>query len=692
MVLSDKAFTELVDLSPAFMAVAIGGRLVYINRTAMRLLHLENTYQGLGRPVQDFVTPESREFFENECEILLQLGDHVPVQLFRDDGEEVRLEIAAHELSHGNDKAILLAARDVTDLYHAAEAVRTREERLRQILDTVVDAIISIDNKGQIQKFNKAAERMFGYRPHEMIGRNVSILMPEREAVEHDGHIERYLGDRQAHVIGIGREVVARRKDGTEFPVELALSEMIFQGESMFTGVLRDITERKRAEEKLRFLAHYDTLTELPNRAFLRQHIEHMIEVSEKNDRRFAIIGVDIDRFKNVNDLFGHAFGDKILKIVSRRIREETGDGDFLGRAGGDEFAIVVDITDRPDHAVELARRILDKLPEPLAVDSYELFVSGTVGVVTYPEAGDAPGVLLKNLETTKYHGKEKGRNTCLLYSDSIGTSHAEMLAMETELRKSFENKTFDLFFQPKIEISSGRIVGMEALLRWRHDDFGFVSPAKFVPVAEETGLIIELGNWVLETGCQRTTDWIKAGFPDLKIAINLSPRQFRDSGLVDRVAATLERTGLPPEKLELEITESGLMDETDNVVELLHRLKALGVSIAIDDFGTGYSSLSYLKRFPLDVLKIDQSFVRGIPHDQGDVSICSAIIAMAKSMRLNIVAEGVETAEQLAFLKSRECDVAQGFGFSPPLSRKDFDAYLKQNRIALNERNRQKA
>jgi len=677
--LSDKAFTELVDLSPAFMAVTIGGRLVFINKTAMRLLHLDSTYKALGRPVKDFVAPNYLELFENDCEQLLQLGDHIPMQLNRDDGEEVQLEIAAHEIAHQNDKAILLAARDVTDLYHAAEAVRTREERLKQILDTVVDAIITIDHKGIIQKFNKAAERMFGYRSGSVIGRNISILMPEKEAAEHDGHMERYLADRQAHVIGIGREVTARRKDGSTFPVELALSEMIFDGKSVFTGVLRDVTERKRAEEKLRFLALYDRLTNLPNRAYLNNYLTEILAQANHVDDRFAIIGVDIDRFKNVNDLFGHAFGDKILKIIAQRIREEIGEGDFLARAGGDEFAIVVDISRRPDHAENLAKRILEKLPEPLMVDSYELFVSATVGVVTFPEAGDEPGILLKNLETTKYHGKERGRNTCLLYSESIVTSHAEMLAMETELRKSFESKTFNLYFQPKIDISTGRVAGMEALLRWRHDEFGFVSPAKFVPVAEETGLIIELGNWVLETGCQQCVHWIKNGFPDLKIAVNLSPRQFRDSGLVDRVRATLEKTGLPPEKLELEITESGLMDETENVVELLHRLKALGVSIAIDDFGTGYSSLSYLKRFPLDVLKIDQSFVRGIPHDQGDVSICSAIIAMAKSMRLNIVAEGVETPEQLAFLKSKNCDIVQGFGFSPPLNSKDFEEYLRE-------------
>ncbi len=677
--LSDKAFTELVDLSPAFMAVTIGGRLVFINKTAMRLLHLDSMYKALGRPVKDFVAPNYLELFENDCEQLLQLGDHIPMQLNRDDGEEVQLEIAAHEIAHQNDKAILLAARDVTDLYHAAEAVRTREERLKQILDTVVDAIITIDHKGIIQKFNKAAERMFGYRSGSVIGRNISILMPEKEAAEHDGHMERYLADRQAHVIGIGREVTARRKDGSTFPVELALSEMIFDGKSVFTGVLRDVTERKRAEEKLRFLALYDRLTNLPNRAYLNNYLTEILAQANHVDDRFAIIGVDIDRFKNVNDLFGHAFGDKILKIIAQRIREEIGEGDFLARAGGDEFAIVVDISRRPDHAENLAKRILEKLPEPLMVDSYELFVSATVGVVTFPEAGDEPGILLKNLETTKYHGKERGRNTCLLYSESIVTSHAEMLAMETELRKSFESKTFNLYFQPKIDISTGRVAGMEALLRWRHDEFGFVSPAKFVPVAEETGLIIELGNWVLETGCQQCVHWIENGFPDLKIAVNLSPRQFRDSGLVDRVRATLEKTGLPPEKLELEITESGLMDETENVVELLHRLKALGVSIAIDDFGTGYSSLSYLKRFPLDVLKIDQSFVRGIPHDQGDVSICSAIIAMAKSMRLNIVAEGVETPEQLAFLKSKNCDIVQGFGFSPPLNSKDFEEYLRE-------------
>lgn len=677
----DRQYHALVDHAPSFIAVLQDGRFVFANQAAVSLLGLKETKELIGEPLIRFVEEDNRSFFEQGLSALIDSRAFMPATLLRVDNQPVFIELGAHSISfEGRDDSILLVARDTTDLHYAAEAVRTREERLKMMLDTVVDAIVTINENGTIEKFNKSAEKMFGYRAGEVIGRNVSILMPEPMASEHDDHIRRYLETREAHVIGIGRETTARRKDGSIFPIELALSEFQFQGKSLFTGVLRDITERKRAEQQLRFLAHHDPLTGLPNRTLLTMFLESRLAESGSKKQRFALVGVDLDRFKNVNDLFGHAFGDRLLQLVANRIEDEMRESDFLSRPGGDEFVAVVDTTEDPGYEMVLAEQILTRLPEPLNVGNYELFISGSIGIVTYPNGGAKPLDLLKNLETTTYFAKERGRNNIQVFSASIGERYAEMLKMETDLRRSIETGGFQLYYQPKVDLRTGHLLGAEALLRWRHDDYTFVSPAKFVPVAEETGLIVELGEWVLQEGCRATQGWNKAGFPDLKIAVNLSPRQFRDSALIDRIAGVLRRTGLNPANLELEITESGLMDEVDNVLTLLDRLKGLGVTVAIDDFGTGYSSLSYLKRFPLDVLKIDKSFVNGLPGDQGNIAISTAIIAMAKSLHLKIVAEGVETEEQRKFLVDYGCDIGQGYLFGKPMSWDDFDLLVRDH------------
>ncbi len=455
--------------------------------------------------------------------------------------------------------------------------------------------------------------------------------------------------------------------------------------------VYRDIAERRRAEEKLRVVATHDPLTALPNRTLLHERLSHALARAQRHGRQLAVLFVDLDRFKNINDTLGHDAGDRLLQITAQRLYDCLRETDTMARQGGDEFVVLMDeLTDR-EPITRVAQRILDAVGQPFVIDGQEIHITASIGISVYPEDGRT---LLRNADIAMYRAKEKGKNNYQFYSAQIDNYSVERLALESGLRRALEREEFTLHYQPKVNIASGLITGMEALLRWQHPELGWVAPGRFIPIAEENGLILPIGAWVLKTACIQNRTWQRQGVRRFPVAVNLSSRQFAGETLLDDVRAALDASGLAPSDLELEITESMVMNNPEQAVNLLQQLKDLGIRVAIDDFGTGYSSLAYLKRFPIDCVKVDRSFVEDIPDDVDSMAIAQAVIAMAHNLRLKVVAEGVESEAQLGFLRGEGCDEIQGHYFCEARAASEISAIMRTtlrhgNTIYLAERRR---
>lgn len=451
-------------------------------------------------------------------------------------------------------------------------------------------------------------------------------------------------------------------------------------------GAVQDVTERHRADERIRRLAHYDDLTGLANRNLFTHHLTHALARVDRYSKCLGILFIDLDRFKIINDTLGHDTGDIVLKTIARRLSECMRSADLVARLGGDEFVVVVEEVESQAQVAEVAAKLLAIIDQPVLYQGQELALTASIGIAVYPEDGRDLQTLLKHADIAMYRAKDQGKNRFAFYSSGMNDPDVDRLSLETRLKKAvLEQNQFVLHYQPKVSIRDGRITGAEGLVRWLSPDRGLVPPVEFIPLAEETGLITAIGEWVLETACHQAAEWERKGLPPLRIAVNLSARQLYSPGFVDTVRRILEESGVRPGAIELELTESVMMQNVQLVADLLMELKLLGLHIAVDDFGTGYSSLSYLKRLPLDALKVDRSFVRDVPRDADDVAITSAVIALAHSLRLKVVAEGVETEAQLSFLRDRECDEIQGFLFSKPVPAEDFEDLLARDvRLAV--------
>jgi diguanylate cyclase (GGDEF)-like protein/PAS domain S-box-containing protein len=440
-----------------------------------------------------------------------------------------------------------------------------------------------------------------------------------------------------------------------------------------YRGIARDVTQSRQAEEKIRRLAHFDELTSLPNRTMFMHTLQRALSLAQRRHKSFAIFFIDLDRYKNINDSLGHEAGDQLLQDVARRLRHHLRESDTVARLGGDEFVVLVEDCDDARELDAIAQNILNAVGRPYMLSGQEYHVTGSIGISTYPTDGQDPAALLKNADIAMYMAKDHGKNNFQFYSPQQNAHSFERLALESSLRHALERAEFMLHFQPKVDIASGHIVGVEALLRWNHPDLQMVMPSQFIPLAEETGLIVPIGRWVLRTACAQSVAWQREGLTPLRIAVNLSARQFAHDGLLQDIADIIEETGLAPGGLEVEITESMVMQNPERAVTTLTRLREMGISVSIDDFGTGYSSLGYLKRFPVDNVKIDRSFIKDLPHDHDDAAITRAVIAMAQSLRMRVIAEGVETREQLNFLRDHGCDECQGYYLSRPLPAGEF-------------------
>ncbi len=441
--------------------------------------------------------------------------------------------------------------------------------------------------------------------------------------------------------------------------------------------VFEDVTEREQAEERARFLATHDDLTGLPNRAMFGHAVSDAIKVGRRYSKAFAVMFVDLDRFKIINDTLGHAAGDSLLVEIANRLKQCVRDSDVVSRIGGDEFIMLLRAASEAQQVSTVARKILSNVFKPLMIHGQECRVTASIGISLFPsDAGDEE-TLIRNADAAMYTAKEEGRNDFRFYSKEIKTQSIERLTLENNLRRALERNEFLLYYQPKQDLSRRSVSGVEALLRWRHPNLGLLQPSRFIPLAEETGLIMPIGKWVIETACAQNMAWQRNGLPAMRIAVNLSPRQFADPNLLDDIRAALANSGMPPQLLELEITESMVMQNVERAVRVLEAIKSLGITLAIDDFGTGYSSMSLIKKFPIDVLKIDRSFVREIANGSEDKAIVAAIIALGRALGLTIVAEGVETVEQEEFLHANSCDEIQGYLISKPMPADEFATFL---------------
>jgi len=555
--------------------------------------------------------------------------------------------------------------------------------RNQLILDSAGEGICGVDMEGMITFVNPAAASMLGYQVEELLGLSLHQAVHYRKAdgtpfPQEECPMHEAIEDGISHQ---GGDEMLWRKDGSGFYTDYTVIPML-EGEKVTGAVVtfKDITERKRHEEQLAHQATHDTLTGLANRTILNDRTGLLIERAAREKSVVALLLLDLDRFKEINDSLGHGAGDELLRGMAARLTDLVRDSDTVARLGGDEFVVLVEM-EVADGAISIAQKILDALTIPFSIAGQEVFIGASIGISLYPKDGDSSEELLKNADVAMYRAKSRGRNRFRFYDENMNASSVERLSLETRLRHAVDNGELLLHYQPQVNLRSGEIIGAEALIRWQHPELGLVSPAKFIPLAEETGLIFPIGEWVMRTACAQIKAWQDAGVMTPTVAVNLSAHQFRQHHLVKMTTGVLLDTGIDGRYLELEMTESAVMEDADRVIRVLRELKEAGTTISIDDFGTGYSSLSYLKQFAIDKLKVDQSFVRDITQDPNDAAIVVAIITMAHSLGLNVIAEGVETEGQLEFLRSHGCDEMQGYFFSRPVPVGDFEQMLRSGR-----------
>jgi len=633
----------------------------------------------------DVMMPEQDGF--TTCEVLRSLpeGEHVPVIMVTglEDVESIRkaYEVGATDFITKPINWVILGQR-IRYMWRVSlmsHRLRESEENKRALLDAIPDMMFKLHEDGTIMDFKAPNDSRLSLSSWEIIGKPVNEVLFMEAPQQAGARISRVLENGSTQIFE------HRSQLGGEW--RHYESRIVRSGDRGALAMVRDVTERKEADEQIVHLAYHDNLTGLLNRHRFREHLSQAISHAERYGGLLAVLFLDLDRFKRINDTLGHNTGDLLLQSVAERLQESARGKDFfaktnpgqggslMSRLGGDEFVVLLTEIDHIQDAAKVARRILDSLSRPFQLSEHEIFISASLGIAIYPADGQDADTIIKNADAAMYCAKDQGRNNFQFYTESMNAAAFERLSLENSLRKALHRGEFCLHYQPQLDTHSGKIVAVEALIRWHHPDLGLVPPGDFIPLAEETGLIVPVGAWVLQAACEQIRQWQKMGLPPLRMTVNISSRQFRQNDLVKNVSHALETSGLDPKCLELELTESAIMHNTDLAISMLRKLKLKGIRIALDDFGTGYSSLSYLKRFPIDVVKIDRSFVRGLNKDADDEAITLAIIAMARSLNLKVVAEGVETKEQLTFLREHNCDLVQGYYYSPAVPAEAIEA-----------------
>jgi diguanylate cyclase (GGDEF)-like protein/PAS domain S-box-containing protein len=570
---------------------------------------------------------------------------------------------------------------DITDRQAAEDALFAEKERAQVTLSSIGDAVVSTDLAGNVSFLNPVAEGMTGWSQSEATGRPVAeILRIQHESAREATSNFTELAVAETLSINLPSSCHLIRRDGKEIPIEDSVSP-IHDRHGQVTGaviVFRDVTAAQAMTRQMAHSAQHDFLTGLPNRILLNDRVSQAIAASLRHHTGLAVLFLDLDGFKHVNDSLGHPIGDKLLQSISARLKDCLRGSDTVSRQGGDEFVMLLPEIQRAEEVAVTAQRIIQAIAAPHSIDDHDLHITASIGISVYPDDGLDSATLIKNADTAMYHAKEHGRQSYEFFKPAMNIRAVARQSIEEGLRRALERQEFVIHYQPKVDLRTGAITGAEALLRWAHPSRGMVAPAEFIPVAEDCGLIVPIDNWVLRESCRQVRAWLDAGLHLKTIAVNVSAMEFRDKHFGEGVLKALDAAGLHPSHLQLELTESILMKNADAAESTLDALKALGVQVAIDDFGTGYSSLSYLTRFPIDTLKIDQSFVHQIATSEGDTSIVTAIISMGHSLRMRVVAEGVETQEDAAFVRAQHCDEAQGYYFSRPVAAEQFAVLLK--------------
>ena len=561
--------------------------------------------------------------------------------------------------------------------------LRNSEERFHAVAETAQDAIIMVDAQGLIEYWNPAATRILGYAANEVMGHNIHDLLASEQC--HELACEKLQAAAAASngcVVGKIRELEGKRKDGSRIPVELALAEMTIGGQWRAVGILRDVTVRRRTEQRVSWLARHDALTGLPNRTVFLDEIRQSIERSRRSHKQFAVYYLDLDHFKDVNDTLGHPAGDLLLQAVAERLKKSIRNTDRIARFGGDEFAILANELSEPTDAGIVAGKILDAMFVPFFINNDEVHTGTTIGIAASSDRNEAAEALLAHADVALYHAKQEGRGIFRFFTEAMDREVRHRYTLLSELREAIDRHQLFLVYQPQVDMETREIVGLEALVRWRHPSRGIVSPGQFIPAAENSGLIIALGQWVLLELCRQARRWLDAGIDLPVIAVNVSPTQFKTpSDLGAEIAAMLHASGLAPTMLEIELTETALMQASRHNAAVLQNLRNQGIRVAIDDFGTGYSCLDYLRRFPASRIKIAQTFVADIAHDAGSAAITRAAIGLGRELGLGVIAEGVETAEQVALLRAWGCKEAQGYHFVAPIASEQVATLLRQRR-----------
>jgi diguanylate cyclase (GGDEF)-like protein/PAS domain S-box-containing protein len=687
---SEARFRAMSDASPLglFVSDAQGG-CVYTNAAYHKISGL-TFEQTLGTNWSMAIHPEDRQRVLAEWRDAARGREpfQTEFRFLREDESVVWTRVngaAMHDgrKSHGHVQTV----EDITErkstefvLRAAEEALFEEKERAQVTLNSIGDAVLTTDLLGNLTYLNLVAEAMTGWSREDALGRPLSEVFriidgttrqaaanPAQRAIEED------------RTVGLAADCVLVRRDGFESAIEDSAAP-IHNRDGRVAGaviVFHDVSESRAMTLKMTHLAQHDFLTGLPNRVLLTERLSQAIRLAQRHRKQVALLFLDLDYFKHINDSLGHAIGDQLLQSVADRLAACVRATDTVCRQGGDEFVILLAEIERPQDAAHVAEKLLAALAAPQLIGGHELHVTLSIGISVYPDDGINVDSVMQNADTAMYHAKASGRNNYQFFRADMNTRALRRLFVVSSLRRALKQEEFLLHYQPKIDLASGAMTGVEALIRWLDPDLGLIYPGQFVPIAEECGLIVPVGRWVLREACRQTQAWLDSGLRAVPVAVNISAVEFRHESFLEGVALILKETGLAPRYLELELTESILMHDAESSASVLEALKAMGVQLAIDDFGTGYSSLSYLKRFPIDSLKIDQSFVRDIATDADNATIVAAVIGMGRNLKQRVIAEGVETHEQLAFLRTQLCDEGQGFQFSHPLSAEDFAPLL---------------
>ncbi len=602
------------------------------------------------------------------------------------DGTIIDVEISSHTLEFCGRPAALVLVQDITDRIRADAALRESELRFRSVAQSATDSIVAANGAGEIIFWNKGAEATFGYAESDVMGTSLSRLMPERYRPFHERGLKHVRATGESRILGHPVELSGLRKDGREFPLELCLAAWETRNGTFFSGIMRDITERSQAAEALEHRAFYDPLTDLPNRTLLRDRLRQAILGAQRGNSLVALLLMDVDRFKEVNDTFGHHFGDMLLQQLGPRIQGCLREADTVARLGGDEFAMLLTGVDAT-RASQVATKILSSLERPFCLEGQLFSVEGSIGIACFPHQGEDGETLLQHADVAMYVAK-RGGSGYAIYAPEHDEYSPKRLALIGDLRHGIEHGQLLLHYQPKLSLKTESVEGVEALVRWRHPEYGLIPPEQFIPLAEHTGLIRPLSLWVLREALRQGQVWHEEGLA-LHVAVNLSARNLHDVELIQTVSEILETWEVSPEWLQIELTESGIMTDLFRSVESLQRLQDLGVRISIDDFGTGYSSLAYLKRLPIDEIKIDRSFVKEVACDENDRHIVRATIGLGHDLGLRTVAEGVEDRIACDLVRSMGCDSAQGYYVSRPLPAVACTQWLREHQVASSTEHR---